>query len=437
MTRLVRRTALFSAGSAMFLMTTGAFLVTPLSAFASTRPTATFSSSVPTQPARTATNPMPVTLTFSTDVMGLVPSMLNIANGTVSNFSAVSGSVYTFNVTPAAPQGSVSIDLNGDQVKDASGNFNIAAPELQFIYDPSAASTTASSTPPGGGTGGGTASSTAPSITITGGPANGSVVSTSTVTFVFTTDGQSTVTCSFGSDPATYMCGSPQTFTGLVAGMYPFSIFAKNAQNVSTSTVRTFTVDFSAGSTTASTTPTSTTTPTTTTTPPVTQTGGGAGNGGGGGGGGGGGNSGISGSGPATSVTTTIVPPPNFSTSGFTSSTPDFSEHPGLASGVGGRLMSARFRNGNDTDNGTLAIGTQSNLLGAGMNSSNNSSTTTVTSNDVAIANADTAGTPAPTTQAAAAGLLGLSNTTFWFIILLIALLLLGAWYANRRRATT
>jgi hypothetical protein len=433
-TRLVRNAALFGAGAAM-AVSSGVLVASPLIAMAGAGPTTTLSSSSPTQPTHTGDNPLPVTLTFSSAVTGVTPSMVNVANGTVSNFNAVSSTVYTFNVTPSA-SGSVSVDFNGNQVQDASSTGNIAAPQLQFIYDPSLPNTT---TP-------------APSISITSGPANGSVVATSSVTFLFTTSNASSVNCSFGSNPATYSCGSPQTFNSLVNGNYPFSITAKNSLNVSTTTTRTFTVTLgSTSTTTATSTPTASTTPSTASSTPTTSQGGGSGGGSGGGGplllpspGGGPVTYYTPGSGSQTTsnsnttTTTFVTPPPSFSTTGFTTTTSSFADHPGLVSGAGGRLEAAALASNFAATGQANAVVTPaltpSTITPTTSPASTNSSTTAgglTGNNGTPPANAN------DNTQGAGLGFLAPSNTALWFTLGLLALLLVGgAALANRERQT-
>ena len=146
-----------------------------MSAPDTTQPTGMFASN---SSFHTGDNPIPFSVTFSEPIMGLMSSFFNIGNGSVTNFQG-SGSFYTFDVIPGAPTGSVSVDLNGDRVTDAAGNYNQALPQIQRIIDNTmpnnysmdsgngstggtgTGTTTASSTNPTGGNGG-TATSTNP-----------------------------------------------------------------------------------------------------------------------------------------------------------------------------------------------------------------------------------------------------------------------------------
>lgn len=221
----------------------------PLLVFADTPPlTASFSSTAPVQPAHTAQNPIPVNLTFSEGVVNLTAGDLTVGNGSVTGLASTSDSVYTFGIIPAA-SGSVSVDLNAGLVTGADGQTNQAAPQLQFIYDPSAAdasttnsttTTTATSTPSSN------ASST-PAVTITS-PANGATIASSTVIFDFTvTPSDATAACLFGDATTTYACGSPQTFFRLPSGTYPFTVVATSADGTASSSASvSITVNFTA-----------------------------------------------------------------------------------------------------------------------------------------------------------------------------------------------
>jgi hypothetical protein len=221
------------------------------------RPTGMFASNAPM---KTGDNPIPFSVTFSEPVMGLISSFFNIGNGSVTNFNAISSSYYTFDVVPAAPTGSVSVDLNGDRVTDLAGNYNIALPQIQRIIDStlpnnyafdsgtgtSTGTTTATSTGMGGSGGtGGTATSTATTsmVFITGGPANGSSTASTSVAFTFNAPTSAIVTCMFGSVTTTYECDSPQKFNGLPEGTYTFTVIATDSHHATSSDMRTFTID--------------------------------------------------------------------------------------------------------------------------------------------------------------------------------------------------
>ena len=73
-------------------------------------------------------SPIPVTVTFSEPVFGFTIDDINAANGVVRNF-AVSGAVYTFDVTPNAI-GDVTVDIAAGVAQDTEGYGNMVAPRL-------------------------------------------------------------------------------------------------------------------------------------------------------------------------------------------------------------------------------------------------------------------------------------------------------------------
>jgi hypothetical protein len=399
-----------------------------------TNPTLNFAFSIPVSDP-TGDNPIPVTATFSEPVTGFQLSSLNIALGHAANFVAVSPTVYTFDVDVTAPNGTVSIDSNDGNVRDANGDIAIAAPQLHVRFDSTLPNNTGSASSTGstggstGGNGGGStggtggmSTSTPPYVVFTGGPADGSTISTSTATFTFETDGVSTITCSFGSVMVPYGCGSPQTFNNLVDGVYPFSVFAQYGTTTA-STTSTFTVDLEAASssTATSTDDSGTATSTDTTATSTDSTGSTSGNGGGvsgqsSGGFFGGGTSGGSipgyGSGGST----------NGSTGGSTS---------------GGTSTTTTGSYGNETT-GTTGTGT----AGAGYGYGAKTVTTSNTSEDAASTTASTTGLTlgggdaASTSQEAAAGLSGATKTVLWTSLILVILALIGgAYWFSRRNA--
>lgn len=70
-----------------------------------------------------------VTITFSEDVTGFVIGDITVTNGAASNFVAVSGSVYTADITPTTA-GAVTVDVAAGVCADAAGNNNTAATQL-------------------------------------------------------------------------------------------------------------------------------------------------------------------------------------------------------------------------------------------------------------------------------------------------------------------
>ncbi|MCH8800403.1 MAG: Ig-like domain-containing protein [Chloroflexi bacterium] len=107
-----------------------------------TDPTVTISSTA-TSP--TNTSPIPVTATFDETVTGFDISDLNVGNGAAGSFVAVSGTVYTFDVTPTA-DGAVTVDIAAGVAQDPSGNNNTAAAQFSITFDTTAPTVTITST---------------------------------------------------------------------------------------------------------------------------------------------------------------------------------------------------------------------------------------------------------------------------------------------------
>ena len=81
----------------------------------------------------TNTSPIPMTATFSETVTGFVVGDITVGNGAASNFVAVSGAVYTFDVTPVV-EGAVTVDIAAGVAQDAATNPNEAATQFSIIY---------------------------------------------------------------------------------------------------------------------------------------------------------------------------------------------------------------------------------------------------------------------------------------------------------------
>jgi len=77
----------------------------------------------------TSDSPIPVTVTFNSFVTGFVQADVTVGNGTISNFTAVSAKVYTFDVTPTA-DGAVTVDVAANVVFGG----NTAATQLSVTY---------------------------------------------------------------------------------------------------------------------------------------------------------------------------------------------------------------------------------------------------------------------------------------------------------------
>ena len=79
----------------------------------------------------TLTNPVPVTFTFNRNVTGFEQSDISVTNGTLSDFTAVSTTVYTASITPSTDPGLITVSVAAGAVTDSSGigcteaSFNI------------------------------------------------------------------------------------------------------------------------------------------------------------------------------------------------------------------------------------------------------------------------------------------------------------------------
>jgi hypothetical protein len=74
-----------------------------------------------------------VTATFGEAVTGFTIEDLAVGNGAPGNFTAVSGAVYAFDVTPAS-EGPVTIDVPAGAALDPAGNGNTAAARYAITY---------------------------------------------------------------------------------------------------------------------------------------------------------------------------------------------------------------------------------------------------------------------------------------------------------------
>jgi len=101
-----------------------------------TAPVPTITSSTPgvSNGGTTNTTPIAFTITFSENVTGFVQGDLTVSNGTVSGFSATSGSIYTFNVTPNGSGSTVTVNVAAGVAQDAAGNPNTAASQYSITY---------------------------------------------------------------------------------------------------------------------------------------------------------------------------------------------------------------------------------------------------------------------------------------------------------------
>jgi hypothetical protein len=96
-----------------------------------TGPAATLSS---TAGLLTNLDTIPVRATFSTNVTGFAPADLLARNATITDFTQVNGSVYTFNLKPTGT-GAVSVDLPSGVANDSQNRPNRAAASLIRTFD--------------------------------------------------------------------------------------------------------------------------------------------------------------------------------------------------------------------------------------------------------------------------------------------------------------
>ena len=75
-----------------------------------------------------------VAVSFTESVVGFTSGDVSVGNGTVSNFVAVDGSHYTFNVAPNG-DGTVTINVAAGAASDAAGNSSNAATQASFVSD--------------------------------------------------------------------------------------------------------------------------------------------------------------------------------------------------------------------------------------------------------------------------------------------------------------
>ena len=84
-----------------------------------------------TGPSTIGTSAFNVTITFSESVATLIQSEVNVANGTITNFSG-SGAVYTVTINPTVGS-TVSVSIAGSIAQDAAGNLNTASNNFTVV----------------------------------------------------------------------------------------------------------------------------------------------------------------------------------------------------------------------------------------------------------------------------------------------------------------
>jgi len=82
-----------------------------------------------TEPNPASTDPIPVTFTFNHDVTGFEAGDITVTNGTLNSFTAVSGSVYTADITPDTDPATITVTVAAGV---ASDSCNIENPEASF-----------------------------------------------------------------------------------------------------------------------------------------------------------------------------------------------------------------------------------------------------------------------------------------------------------------
>lgn len=98
-------------------------------------------------PDPTNMTPIPVTVTFTRDVVGFDLSDVAVSNAAKGNFQAIDPAHYGFDLTPLG-QGLVSADIPSGVAQDAGGNANTAAVPLSRLFDSIAPAATLTLTTP-------------------------------------------------------------------------------------------------------------------------------------------------------------------------------------------------------------------------------------------------------------------------------------------------
>jgi hypothetical protein len=96
---------------------------------------------------RTNQSSIPVTITFSETASGFTIDDLTLVNAAATNFTVVSGTTYTVNITPSE-EGEVQISVNAGKAIDLAGNQNTASDSLSVAYDVTSPSVTLVSSAP-------------------------------------------------------------------------------------------------------------------------------------------------------------------------------------------------------------------------------------------------------------------------------------------------
>ncbi len=78
-------------------------------------------------------DPIPVTITFSQEVSGFTSTDISVTNGTVTDFSTIDNTIFTFNLEPTGT--SVSVSVASMVATDLAGNGNEVSNTLSLTYD--------------------------------------------------------------------------------------------------------------------------------------------------------------------------------------------------------------------------------------------------------------------------------------------------------------
>lgn len=78
--------------------------------------------------------PFPVTFTFSEEIQDFDASMIAVTNGSASAVVRVDRRTFTSTITPAAAQGTVTVEVPANMAFDLAGNGNVVSASLQMEY---------------------------------------------------------------------------------------------------------------------------------------------------------------------------------------------------------------------------------------------------------------------------------------------------------------
>lgn len=110
-----------------------------------TSPTMNITAAGVTSGSTTSNANLSLTFTSSEPTTNFIASDITVTNGTISNFSATSSTVYTATFTPTI-SGATTINVAGGKFTDATGNNNTAATQFSWTYDGTVPAITITST---------------------------------------------------------------------------------------------------------------------------------------------------------------------------------------------------------------------------------------------------------------------------------------------------